>query len=243
MRKKGSLLFVLMLSLMVTSCLETDLSQIEGSLKNMTGSSGFGRELSESRIVQGLKEALEIGTGNAVTSISQVGGYFRNPEIKIPLPEAIKDAGDLLRTAGLGEQLDAFELSMNQAAEKAAPKAKKVFWDAIRKMTVSDARSILKGRENEATLYFKEKTYDQLSQTFKPLVHEAMAHVGVTRWFQQLNDAMGLIPFAERFRLDLDQYVNEKALDGLFIMLSKEEKKIREDPAARVTALLKEVFR
>jgi hypothetical protein len=243
MKTKIILMIAALLSVVNTACTQTNLSQIEGSLKDMAHASGFSQNLPESRIVQGLKEALSIGTSNAVTSLSRAGGYFDNPEIRIPLPKAVEDAQDLLRTAGLGDQLDAFEMSINRAAEKAAPKAKGIFWDAITKMTVSDAQGILAGREDEATLYFKEKTYDNLSQAFKPLIHEAMAQVGVTRWFQQLNDTMGLIPFAEKFRLDLDQYVNDKALDGLFFMLAKEEKKIRQDPAARVTAILIEVFR
>lgn len=203
---------------------------------------GVGEGLSDSKIVDGLKEALEIGTGNAVETVSQVGGYYNNPQIKIPLPGPVQKVEKILRTAGYGAQLDAFELSMNKAAETAAPQAKGIFWDAIKKMNIADARKILEGREDEATLYFKDKTYDQLSETFKPIVHTTMSEVGVTRRFQELNESASSVPFAGGFSFDLDKYVTEGGLDGLFHTLAQEEKKIRQDPAARVTDLLKEVF-
>ena len=139
---------------------------------------GGGGGLSEDKIVQGLKEALEIGTKNAVGNVSQTDGYYGNPIIRILLPEKVKKVEGLLRTVGYGSQLDAFELSMNRAAEKAAPEAKEMFWETIRGMSFDDARKILKGRENEATLYFKEKTWNRLSETFKPIVRETMGTVG-----------------------------------------------------------------
>ena len=231
------------LTMTVAACLQTDLSHLQGSLRNVAGSSGQETELSESTVIAGLKEALEVGTNNAVKMVSQAGGYLHNPKIRIPLPEPVQDASDVLRKAGMGKQLDQFERSMNRAAEKAAPKAKAIFWDAIKEMTFSDARKLLHGSDNAVTLYFKEKTYAQLSASFDPIIHEAMASVGVTHWFQRLNETLRMIPFTESFRLDLDQYVNEKALEGLFTMLAIEEKKIRQDPAARVTTLLQHVFR
>ena len=200
------------------------------------------QELSQSKIIDGLKEALLVGTGNAVEIVSQVGGYLENPEIKIPLPDAIQRVEPLVRAAGYGKQVDAFEMSMNRAAEKAAPKAKRIFGDAIKQMTISDAQNILNGRENEATLYFKEKTYGQLSEVFEPIVHETMSQVGVTRKYQELEEKVSTVPFASSYALDLDEYVNSRALEGLFYVLGQEERKIRQDPAARVTDLLKEVF-
>ena len=132
---------------------------------------------------------------------------------------------------------------MNRAAESAAPEAKSLFWDSIKQMTFSDAKKILDGRENEATLYFKDKTWDRLQGIFKPIVHNAMAGVGVTKSYQDLETKVRSIPFADRISsFDLDQYVTDKALDGLFLMLADEEAKIRKDPAARVTDLLKKVF-
>jgi hypothetical protein len=199
-------------------------------------------ELSQSQIVEGLKEALVVGTGNAVEKVSQVGGYLENPAIRIPLPDSIQRVESLVRAAGYGEQIDGFVMSMNRAAEQAAPEAKGIFWDAIKQMSIADAKKILEGRENEATLYFKEKTYGKLSDTFEPIVHDTMSQVGVTRKYQALQDKVKTVPFANVYAFDLDKYVNEEALEGLFFVLGEEEKKIRKDPAARVTDLLKKVF-
>ena len=203
---------------------------------------GGSDSISESEIVEGLKQALEIGAGKAVDLVSKQDGYYGNPEIKIPLPGSVQKAEKLLRGAGLGSKVDAFELSMNHAAERAAPEAKSIFWDAIKKMKIDDAKKILKGSDDEATLYFKDKTYARLEESFKPIVESSMGEVGVTRTFQDLNSKVEKIPFADSFTLDLNQYVTEGALDGLFLMLAEEEKKIRSDPDARVTDLLKKVF-
>lgn len=202
----------------------------------------FESELSENEIIRGLKEALQIGTGNTVQKVSRINGYYKNPRIKIPLPREVQNVEKLLRTTGFGSKVDAFELSMNRAAERAAPEAKTLFWNAITQMTFSDARQILEGKDNEATLYFKGKTSDRIGEIFKPIVQNTMSEVGVTRAFQDLNAKVKSIPFAHMLHFDLDHYVTQRAIDGLFFMLSKEERKIREDPKARVTELLKKVF-
>lgn len=201
-----------------------------------------GGELSESKVIQGLMEALQIGTGNAVLNVSQVDGYYKNPQIRIPLPENVQKVEKILRAVGYGPKVDAFALSMNRAAERAAPEAKSLFLDSIRQMTFSDAKKILQGRDNEATLFFEDKTRGRLHELFRPMVHTAMSEVGVTRWYQELDAKVRSIPFAEKMSFDLDTYVTDKALDGLFHMVAEEERKIRQDPAARVTDLLKEVF-
>lgn len=202
-----------------------------------------GGELTQEKIGNGLKEALRIGAGNAVEKVSVLNGYFGNPEIKIPLPDKVSEVESLLRTVGFGSQVDAFTESMNRAAEKAAPAARNLFWDTVKGMTFDDAKKILKGRDNEATLYLKDKTGVKLLETFKPMVHQAMGSVGVTRQYQEIETKVKNIPVVgTNLGLDIDQYVSEKALDGLFLMLEKEEQKIRTDPAARVTELLKEVF-
>lgn len=210
-------------------------------LKDLRKSLG-GSSLTEDELVRGLKEALEIGTAKAVESVSRVNGYYGNPQIRIPLPESVQKTEKLLRAAGLGPKVDEFELSMNRAAERAAPEAKALFWDGIKKMTFSDARKILNGESNEATLYFQEKTSSRLREIAKPIVRDAMSGVGVTRTYQDLDRTAHTIPFAGSYSFDLDQYVTDKALTGLFLMLAKEEKKIRENPAARTTDLLKKVF-
>ncbi len=201
-----------------------------------------GETLSDSKIVQGLKEALEIGTANAVKTVSKVDGYYKNPQIKIPLPQSVQKVESVLRAVGYGPKIDELSLSMNRAAEKAAPKAKALFWDAVKAMTFEDARQILKGSDDAATRYFEGKTRDQLQQLFTPIVHTTMQEVGVTRTYQQVYAKVNTIPYADRLKLDLDAYVTSKALDGLFYMVAEEERKIRKDPAARVTQLLKDVF-
>jgi hypothetical protein len=211
---------------------------LKGTMKSL----GLEQGLTENEIVDGLKEALEIGTSKAVTLVSKKNGYLKNPKIKIPLPENVRKAENFLRSIGLGSQVDEFELSMNRAAERAAPKAKSIFWDAIKKMSFSDARQILKGPDDAATQYFRQKTATQLQDEFKPIVNQAMSEVGATQLYQSLDRKIRTLPFAKSLSFDLDQYVTGKALDGLFSMLATEEKKIRQDPAARVTDLLKKVF-
>jgi len=210
--------------------------------KDALKSLGVEQGLTESEIVDGLKQALEIGTHEAVRQVSKRNGYLKNPKIKIPLPKNVRKAENILRNIGFGSKVDEFELSMNRAAERAAPKAKAVFWDAIKKMTFSDARQILKGPEDAATRYFRKTTAGQLQDEFKPIVTQAMSEVGVTQIYNSLDRKIRALPFTESIRFDLNQYVTDKALDGLFLMLAAEEKKIRQDPAARVTDLLKRVF-
>jgi hypothetical protein len=212
------------------------------ALKNTLESVSGGSQLDNAEIVDGLKEALEIGTNQAVQLAGRENGYFGNPDIKIPLPETIAQTESLVRAAGMGDQLDAFVLSMNRAAERAAPEAKSIFWDAIKQMQFDDAKRILEGRDNEATLYFQDKTTDQLTAVFKPLVHQAMEEVGVTQEYQTLQSETAGIPFLSDWLVNLDDYVTGQALDGLFSLVADEEAKIRQDPAARVTDLLKKVF-
>jgi hypothetical protein len=211
-------------------------------LNDLKKAVGVDQGLTETKIIDGLKEALRIGSGNAISIVSKTDGYFKNPKIKIPLPSSVQKIEKIVRVAGYGSLVDSFELSMNRAAEKAAPQAKALLWEAVKQMSFDDAKKILNGRDNEATIYFKDKTYDRLSDIFKPIVHESMSKVGVTRQYQNLETKVRSIPLANLNNFDLTQYVTGKALDGLFLMVEDEERKIREDPAARVTELLKEVF-
>jgi hypothetical protein len=203
---------------------------------------GLSEGLSTDQIIAGLKDALHVGTENAVEITSRVNGFYNNPEIRIPLPGAVQKVEGVLRTVGYGKQVDAFELSMNRAAEKAVPAAKGIFWDAIKKMSFTDARKILDGGDDAATLYFKDKTYGPLYNLFKPTINETMGQVGVTRLYQDIEKKVRTVPFTEGLTVDLDDYVTKGTLNGLFLMLAAEEKKIREDPAARITPILKEVF-
>jgi len=216
--------------------------QIGDVLKGLQKGIGGTSAASNTEIVNGLKEALQVGTGNAVQLVSKVDGYYKNPKIRIPLPDSVQKTEKILRVAGYGSKVDEFELSMNRAAEKAAPQAKGLFMDAIKQLTFTDAKKILNGRENEATLYFKDKTSPRLKEVSKPIVHQAMGEVGVTKSYQDLEQSARSVPFAGTFAFDLDQYVTDRALDGLFLMVAEEEKKIRQDPMARTTDLLKKVF-
>lgn len=217
-------------------------SQIDDIMKGVKLPSGQTSSDSTT-IASGLKEALTVGTGNAVSSVSKVNGYFGNKMIKILLPEKIQVAANALGKLGYQKQVDDFVLSMNRAAEKAAPLAKDIFIDAIKQMTFEDAKTILNGGNTAATDYFKAKTSKKIFNAFKPIVSSSINEVGVTKAY---NEMMGKytssVPFASKESLDLNTYVTNKASDGLFYMVGEEERKIRTDPSARVTDLLKKVF-
>jgi len=200
------------------------------------------QELDDNTIISGLKEALSIGTANAVKEVSKTDGYLGNNAIKILMPEKLQKVADVLRKIGFEKQVDDFIMSMNRAAEKAAPKATDYFVDAVKRMSVKDAKRILNGGDTAATDYFKSKTYDKLFSDFKPIISSSMDEVGVTRSYKEMMAKYSVIPFMKAESLDVDDYVTDKALDGLFYMVAQEEKKIRTDPSARVTELLKEVF-
>jgi len=219
-------------------------AELNETLKHIPQAAGTagGQPIGELRIGAALKQALQVGTENAVKLTGRTDGYFRNEAIKIVLPEQLRTLGSGLRTVGLGAQVDQLELGMNRAAERAAPRAKQIFWDAIGAMTIDDARRILGGGDTAATEYFKEKTSDSLASAFRPIVEASMREVGVTRQYTELHRRAQAIPFLNVEAYDLDRYVVTRALDGLFHVVGEEEKKIRTDPAARVTELLREVF-
>jgi len=238
---KRTIIAVLALTLLATSLSYANLlDKVKDYRAKQRGSGG---ELDSNTIIAGLKEALNVGAKNGVNTVSKVDGYFANQMIKILVPEKIQKIERLMRKAGMGKEVDKFVLSMNRAAEKAAPQALSFFVDAIREMTIPDAVKILRGKDTEATEYLRSKTYDRISGAFKPVVSSAMNEVGVTRSFKEMMDKAKSIPMLKRESVDLDQYVTSKALDGLFVMVGQEEQKIRKDPAARVTELLRTVFK
>ena len=196
----------------------------------------------DSQVVAGLKEALTVGTGNAVSLVSVTDGYFSNQAIKILMPDKVQKVADVLGKAGYQKQVDEFVVSMNRAAEKAAPQAKSIFVSAIKEMSVEDAKKILNGGDTAATEFFKGKTSARLYETFKPIVSSSMDEVGATRNYKEMMGRYTALPFMKAESVDLDHHVTNKSLDGLFYMVGQEEKKIRTDPAARVTDLLKTVF-
>jgi Protein of unknown function (DUF4197) len=193
-------------------------------------------------VAAGLKEALTVGTRNAVASTGRVDGFLKNAAIKILLPEKLRSIGKGLRTVGMGQQVDSLEVGMNRAAEQAAPAARQIFINAVKQMTISDARQILSGSDTAATEYFRSKSTAQLTVAFSPIVHKSMENVGVVRQYNKLMQNPLAVEFSQSKDFDLDKYVVSKTMDGLFYMIGEEEKKIRHDPAAQTTALLREAF-
>ena len=198
--------------------------------------------LSDNQIINGLKEALQVGAGNAINITGRLDGFFKNAAIKILLPKQLNTVGKGLRAIGQGQMVDEFVMSMNRAAEKAAPEARKIFVDAIKQMTFDDARKILFGTDTAATEYFKGRTSERIATAFRPIISKSMDDVGATRQYKDLIARFKDIPFAKMQSLDIDDYVVGRSLDGLFYMVGEEEKKIRKNPAARITSILKDVF-
>ena len=206
----------------------------------MMSVSGQGPD--DATVVSGLKEALAVATAKAVTEVGRVDGYFSNQAIKILLPERFQKVAQTLNMLGFQKEVDAFVLSMNRAAEHAAPKAEPYFSKAVKEMTFEDATGILKGGDTAATEYFKAKTYSQLYEAFKPDVAASMNEAGVTRSYKAMMEKYQALPFMKVDPLDLDRYVTEKSLDGLFTMVGQEETEIRTNPAAQATSVLRKVF-
>jgi hypothetical protein len=217
-------------------------AQVDRWLRGLGGGATGAATLSDGKIAEGLKQALQVGTGNAVALTGRVDGYLANEAIKILLPDNLRTLERGLRLVGQGAVLDEFVVSMNRAAERAAPAARTIFVDAITVMSFDDARRILQGSDTAATQYFREKTTTQLTTAFTPTVQKAMDEVGVTRRYRELTTSVRSLPLGGAESLDLDRYVVGKALDGLFTVVGDEERKIRTNPSARVTDLLKDVF-
>jgi len=219
-----------------------------------------GAGLPDSDIAAGLKEALAKGTTDAIISLGRDGGFWNNSKVRIPLPGKLEQAGKLARQLGQGAKVDAFQLSMNRAAEKAVPQVADIFGDAIRRMTLSDARGILTGGDHAATDFFRRVAGDALTARIHPLVAKATDSVGVTQKYKAfvgggsggaLGGALGSLGTLAGGHgaargggspLDLDDYVTRETLDGLFTVIGEQEQSIRSNPAARTTSLLKKVF-
>lgn len=218
------------------------------------GATSTGANLPSSDIAAGLKEALAKGTTNAINSLGRDGGFWNNSQVRIPLPGKLAEFGKLARQLGQGAKVDAFELSMNRAAEKAVPQVAQIFGNAIRQMTLSDARGILTGGDHAATDYFRRVAGPALTARIEPIVAKATDSVGVTQKYKALTadsggalgDVLGALNgqhgASGKRPLNLDDYVTGKTIDGLFTTIGEQEKSIRDNPAARTTALLKKVF-
>ncbi len=230
------LITVLACSIGATAQVDEILKKVDDSLQKRD-TSGLG----DNKIVAGLKQALQVSTSRAVAQTGRPDGFLKNDAIKIVLPPRLEAVGRGLRFIGLGSKVDELEVGMNRAAEQATPQAKQIFLASLKKMTFDDARHILTGNDTAATDYFKRTSTPDLTTAFAPMVHASMQKVGVVEQYDRLiQTAPGGSTIAKEF--DLDSYVVGKTLDGLFYMLGEEEKKIRKNPAAQTTQLLKEVF-
>jgi hypothetical protein len=202
------------------------------------------KELTNDQIIEGLKEALRVGSENSVASANKTDGYFANLAIKIAFPEDaafVESAVAAIPLIGQG-LVDDVVLKINRAAEDAADEAKPILIDAITNITISDALNILNGANDAATQYLKTNTYTQLKAAFKPDISNSLNSVGAAQAWTAVTDKYNAIPFHEPVNTDLPDYTTGKALDGLFVLVAQEEAKIRTDPAARVTDILKTVF-
>ena len=198
---------------------------------------------SDSEMVAGLKEALNKGTQYAVSNLGKDGGFLDNDLVRIPMPKSLSWVEKTLRTLRQDRLADEFVASMNHAAEQAVPEAATIFGDAIQNMTLEDARGILAGPDDAATQFFRRTTSDALTAKMRPIVEQATSRTGVTANYKSMTEkAGGLSSLLSGDSTDLDGYVTEKTLDGLFLMVAEEEKRIRENPLARSSDLLKKVF-
>ncbi len=198
--------------------------------------------LSENEIANGLKEALKVGISNGSAQASQVDGYLKNDYIRILFPPDARKVEETLRRIGLGNEVDRFILSLNRAAEDAAKQSKPIFLKAITSMTINDAVGILKGPDTAATAYLRRTTNDELYNTFFPVVDSTLNLNQATRYYTDLVNTYNKVPFVQKVNPDLKQYATQKAIDGLYFLIAQEEKKIRENPAARVNEILRKVF-
>lgn len=226
----------------------------QAAQQRVSGHATTASSLPSSDIAAGLKEALAKGTTNAINSLGRTNGFWDNAKVRIPLPGKLENVAQLARKLGMGSKVDAFELSMNRAAEKAVPQVADIFGDAIRKMTLSDARGILSGGDHAATDYFRRVAGPELTKRIEPIVAKATDSVGVTQKYKafasraeggSLGGMLGKLggnKGSSGSPLDLDDYVTGKTVDGLFTTIGEQEKSIRDNPAARTTDLLKKVF-
>ena len=192
---------------------------------------------------RGLQEVLLNGTLSAVKSLGRDGGFLKNLRVKIPMPKPLQPVEKALRFVGQGRVADDFIAAMNHAAEKAVPVAVDVFKDSIRQMTFTDAKNIIRGPDDAATQFFRRTSERRLTERFLPIVKKFTEQVGVTAQYKRMVEQSGpLARLTGRDTVDLDEYVTEKALDGLFLLIADEERRIRRDPLARTSDLLKIIF-
>lgn len=235
--------YLSLVTLLVVLCSSTASAQLFDKLKKQAQDVVKNpSSLTQEDAAAGLKEALIKGISNGADLVSRLDGYYKNPEIKIPFPAEAKQVESKLRSVGLGKQADDVILSVNRAAEDAATEAKPVFIAAIKGMTFSDALSIVRGDERAATTYLQRTTTPELVTKFTPIIKSSLEKVNATKYWETAMTSYNKIPFITKVNPNLTEYVTQKAIEGLFIMIAKEELAIRKDPAARTSELLKKVF-
>jgi len=228
---------ILAWSVILCSCTTAQINQALSGVNKNTA-----KPLTSAEVGEGLKEALINGISKGADQTSQLDGYFKNPEIKLPFPPDVKKVEDRLRQMGLGGEVDKFVMTLNRGAEEAAKEAKPIFISAIKQMTIDDAFGILKGEPDAATQFLKRTTTSQLKEKFKPVVQSSLDKVSATKYYGDLIGTYNKIPLVQKVNPDLNEYATDMAIQGLFIMIAKEEKNIRQDPLARTSDLLKRVF-
>lgn len=231
-------LIISVLALQSCAGQKINLGKVLGGILDQTK----GGALTNDDVVMGLKEALQVGINKGADSASKVNGFFLNPKIKIPFPPEVQKVETALRKIGLGGEVDKFVVSLNRGAEEAAKEAKPIFVNAILSMSFSDAWSILRGDKNAATMFLKRTTSAALIQAFMPAVERALQKTQATKYYTDLATTYNSLPFTQKVNPDLKGYATQKAIDGLFILVEEEEARIRENPLARTSEILKRVF-
>ncbi|HEX6180123.1 MAG TPA: DUF4197 domain-containing protein [Chitinophagaceae bacterium] len=236
--KKFSFLFLALLAGITVSAQNSLLNKAKDALKKTTGS---GSTLSTEEVVSGLKEALSVGAKNSTGKLSAADGFFKDAAVKILMPEQVQKVEKKMRMLGMGKLVDNTILSMNRAAEDAAVSATDIFIRAIKGISINDAMGILRGKDTAATGYLRTATTAELTAAFRPIVEASLAKVDATKYWKDFFTAYNKLS-SDQVNTDLTSYVTERALKGIFYYVAEEEKKIRKDPAARVSDILKKVF-
>ena len=233
---------VLLLVAAFISCDAQVLKKIVNDAKKTKGSLKTSKPLTNEEVVQGLKEALTVGTNNSTALASKVDGFYKNAVLFIPFPPEAVKVKETVNALGMKSQTDKFVMTLNRAAEEAAKNAAPIFINAIKNMSIADGFELLKGNDSAATHYLKNKTTVDLKQKFLPVVQDAINKVELTKYWNPIITEYNKVPFVQKQNPDLTAYVTDRAILGLFKLIADEELKIRKDPAARVTDILKRVF-
>ena len=239
--------YLVLLFFLFSGCLSSglyaqDWSEQGKQLLDTFTSDSSKQQLGTDTIIAGLKESLQVGTANVVEQLGQPGGFLNNPKIHIPLPDSMSKVQSVLSSMGASGMLDDLELKLNSAAEKATPKAKELFWQAISEMSFDDARAIYNGPQDAATQYLQKKMSKPIALEMQPVIENSLSRVGAVQSYDQVMEKYTSVPFVPDIKADLVSYTLDNSLEGIFTVLAEEEAAIRSEPAKRTTELLKKVF-